>query len=1136
MKRIAIYSLSVLLLWSCSRELSPIAENQIDGEEKIELSIDGQIDQVFATRANDGGFCNGDAVGMFMVNYKGDVSGTLNAEGNQADNIKFTYQESTNKWESIVPIYYKDGKTKVDIYGYYPYDSGMSDVEAYSFEVRRDQRAEGRNGSLGGYEASDFLWGKREGVAPSNDVVDILFKHRMASIRVALTKGEGWESDAEWQAVSKDVLINSTVRQAEINLGNGGVTAVGEVPETGIVPAENGSDMWRAIVVPQEVAAGKVILTVTIDGQARALAKEAAYTYYSGKMNIMTLAVDKEAAATGAGLSIVSEGIVAWENDGASHDATSREYVVIKCDEAGKLADAIAAAGYDLTKIRNLKVEGKIDKRDFDTMRGDMTVLESLNLQRVKIEAYSDYYPEDGLPDAAFDNKRSLTSIILPLSLKSIGRFCFSGTSLKGSLMLPDGIESIGHYAFYRLRDLNGTLSLPKALKVIEFGAFEDCSFRGSLIIPDGVVYIGENAFNNNNFSGELILPAELEYLGSYAFQSNRNLSGNLVIPDKIEAIGDQTFTDCGFDGFLKLGNSIRTIGLNAFASTEFSGALVFPESLNSIGEYAFGSCRFSSVSFSQNIVSIADMAFAFCSAISGEVKLPANLETIGEGAFSGCSNIEKLDLPKNLTYVGDRAFSGMFNVQAIVCDAVEVPTLGEGVFNGVPMDNFALEVPEASVKDYQNAPGWNEFRRIVAHRDFSISRRLFRALNEAESQRLTLRAESGASWTVESKPDWVTVSPMAGMGKTEVMVSLSSLERRAGNREGEIVFSLDGKNYTVSTKVEQYDYQYGDGDVYTVQNHSKGQGVHLVFMGDCYDAKDISEGQYVTNLQEAIEHFFAVEPYKTYRDYFDVHIVFGCSPDSGIGDLNTIRESRFGCQYVVGADIEPDYNTCFTYALKAPISRLSESLVILVLNSSSYGGVTYMYGDGSAIAVAPMSLRGYPFDFRGLVQHEAGGHGFGKLGDEYIYYNTFLQGTQHYYNFIAAKASGWYDNLSLSGDLTRVPWSHLIYDSKYSDMVDVYEGGYFYSRGVYRSEANSCMNNNVPYFSTISRESIVRRIMRYAGEQFSYDSFKALDVSDDSSATVTKSSGSWDVPLYDIGHHREPVILGESPEIIINR
>ena len=1145
MKRIVIYTTLLLVLFSCAKErIAPIAENYGQESELFELSIAGQIDQEFATRANDSGFCNGDAVGMFMVNYANGAAGTLATEGNQADNIKFVYQESANKWNPAVPVYYKDGKTNVDIYGYYPYDGGISDVETYDFEVRQNQRTEGRDGSLGGYEASDFLWGKSENITPSNNIVDILFKHRMASIRVALTKGEGWESDSEWQAVSKDVLVNSTIRKAEINLGTGSIAAVGEAAETGIVPAENGSDMWRAVVVPQEVAAGKVILTITIDGRARTLVKDASYTYYPGKMNIITLAVNKDASASGAGLSIVSEGVVAWENDGVSHDEVSREYIVINCPEAGGLADAIASAGYDLTKIRNLKVEGKIDKRDFNTMRDGMSVLEALNLQNIKIEEcpsssftlnvdYSEQYPEDELPSFAFYQKRSLVRVVFPSFIKSIGTEAFSGTSLTGSLLLPEGLESIGRGAFHDHLSLDGTLKLPKTLVSIGSDAFGGTSLRGDLIIPDGVTTIGMNAFRGCNFSGSLILPQGLNSIDVDSFGNCGRFSGNLVIPDNVENIPENAFHNTEFDGCLVLGKNVHKIGFDAFARCGFQGPLVLPESVSFIDQQAFMDCRFSSVSFSNNVLIIGMNSFRNCGELSGEVILPSLLESIGNYAFYGCTNIEKIVLPQNLVSIGANAFSGLYNVQAIVSEATDVPVLSQDVFAGVPKDNFALEVPEKAIKDYQNASGWNEFKRIVAHRDFSISRRLLRTLNKAETRAFTLCAESGASWTVESKPDWVSVSPMSGTGKTEVTVTVSALAKGSGYREGEIVYKLNGKDYTASTKVEQYDYQYGDGDVLTVQSHKKGRGVHLVFMGDCYDAKDISEGKYLTNLQEAAGHFFAIEPYNTYKDYFDVHIVFGCSPDSGIGDQNTIREAKFGSQYNVGSDIEPDITTCFSYAAKAPVSRLSESLVVLVLNSNSYDGVTYMYGDGSALAVLPMSAREYPFDFRGLVQHEAGGHGFGKLGDEYIYHNTFLQGTPFYSKFIESKARGWYDNMSLTGDLMRVPWAHLIYDPKYADKVDVYEGGFFFSRGVYRSEANSCMNNNVPYFSTVSRESIVKRILRYAGERFSYDSFKSLDVMDDSAAIVTKSGNVWSVPVYyDHTHHREPVYKGESPVV----
>ena len=85
------------------------------------------------------------------------------------------------------------------------------------------------------------------------------------------------------------------------------------------------------------------------------------------------------------------------------------------------------------------------------------------------------------------------------------------------------------------------------------------------------------------------------------------------------------------------------------------------------------------------------------------------------------------------------------------------------------------------------------------------------------------------------------------------------------------------------------------------------------------------------------------------------------------------------------------------------------------------------------------------------------------------------------------AKGLGWYDNLSLTGKMHEVPWSHLIFDDRYSDIVDIYEGGFMHNRGVFRSEQNSCMNN------------------RYAGEEYSFEDFVANDKRD--AGTVTRSA-----------------------------
>lgn len=134
--------------------------------------------------------------------------------------------------------------------------------------------------------------------------------------------------------------------------------------------------------------------------------------------------------------------------------------------------------------------------------------------------------------------------------------------------------------------------------------------------------------------------------------------------------------------------------------------------------------------------------------------------------------------------------------------------------------------------------------------------------------------------------------------------------------------------------------------------------------------------------------------------------------------------------------------------------------------------------------------------------------------------------------NFGQGKSRGWYRNLSMESDMKNVPWSHLIFHSKYSDYVDMYEGGYMHSRGVYRSEATSCMNNNIPYYSAISRQAIVERIMEYAGETFDFNAFVAKD---SRAFGVTKSGASstnYQVEMLNDGReHTYPIYMGEHPE-----
>ena len=434
------------------------------------------------------------------------------------------------------------------------------------------------------------------------------------------------------------------------------------------------------------------------------------------------------------------------------------------------------------------------------------------------------------------------------------------------------------------------------------------------------------------------------------------------------------------------------------------------------------------------------------------------------------------------------------FNISSIICKGTIPPHIQSGVFNGVNKDNFTVEVPETAIQQYRTTAGWSDFKRIAAHRELVCRPAIANAINTQCTRKLVLNAEG--DWEVTDKPEWCSLSAMNGSKKTELTLTIHSMPQGSPMREGDIVFTLKGKDYTTKCHITQYDYEYDEDEIITLQSHSKGQGVNLVFIGDGYDAKDVSEGLYLRDMKEQVEHFFNIEPYRTYRDYFNIYTAIAVSPESGIGTINTIRYAKFETTFTGGVGLRCDYNAGFQYALKMPTvnkDNLNQSLIIVTPNTSDYGGSCQMWEDGSAIAFCPKSTYDYPLDTRGVIQHEAGGHGFGKLADEKIAINGFIPNNE-IANINSKHALGWYQNVSSTGKMHKVPWSHLIFDERYSNDVDIFEGGCMYSRGVFRSEQNSCMNNYIPYFNTISREAIVKRIMEYAGESYSFEEFVKND------------------------------------------
>lgn len=1140
-----------------------------DGLSSKRINISSEIEQVNVTRVNDGGFVDGDAIGVYVADYDGDKPSVLQSAGNHADNVKFMFNGTSNAWESNATIYWTDNTTLVDAYGYYPFVSRIENVEAHPFSVSHHQETEATEENLGGYEASDFLWAKAEGVSPGNTIF-LSHRHIMSSVQLSLIEGDGFDGD--WAQLDKAVAVENTVNDCSIDLRRGVVTVADGVEPIPIIPMRHNND-YRCVVVPQTVAENTALIKITIDGETYNFARQEETTYQSGKLHKFGIKVDRRIKGDYE-FTLVSEAVTAWENDPVSHDGESRSYITVNVPVAGGLKQAIDKAGLNYESIRNLKITGTINGDDFSFLK-NIKILEAINLKEVKtvdclVVTNNDEYAvsDDAIPNSAFGGMK-LKYIVFPDRLKTIGWGAFAGVPLCQQLDFPEGLINIGGSAFANNNLLNPSavnykstitkVNFPSTLQYIGENAFLETDMVQEVVLPNDLLDLGESAFYGCiGLAGTPHIPSSLSVISEWAFRGCKGLTGILEVPSNIQEVKGSAFCETGFSG-LYLEEGLKIIRSHAFAgglafdyendnyrnylpTLQFGGELAIPNSTIIIEDGAFAFTGFKHIYIPDNFEELPFGLFMGCSELVDTLTVPYKVNNLQGRVFEGCSKLSAIVLPKNLLSIQDRCFAHCYNLNYIECKSEEPPALvGEGHFIGVAKDNFTLVVPKGCVEAYRNAPGWSEFKRISEYSGFVCRPQFGRLLNKSNEREIVLNADG--AWTVTHQPSWAKVSATSGSQKTTLTVSIDALSRGGGNRVDSIVFSLTGTDHTAAYRIEQYDSEWDEDQCVTLQTATRGQGINLVFMGDGYDARDITEGTYLSDMRQSMEYFFDVEPYKTYRDYFNVYAPVAMSYESGIGTLNTLRNVKFetrmgtGCPFFIRMSSNTD--KALYYAVdNTPVeeSELTGLTVVLTPNTTEYDGFTYMYGDGSAVAVCPKSALAYPYDARGVVQHEAGGHGFGKLADEYIYHLAWIQTCKcvddcsHVEELEGEHAIGTSLNMSLEGSMRKVPWAHLISDSRVNDIVDVYEGGYFHSRGVYRSEQNSCMNNNVPYYSTWCRQLIVERIKRLAGETFSYEDFMAHDSRewgrDFTLGTRGRSVGLPAAPR----HGRAPVMIKRKP------
>ena len=265
--------MAALLLASC------------DKAEEIAVD-DGSIRFVMqypsATRATETSFEQGDKIGLFLTEYTGETPAPLQISGNWANNVAATLEGT--EWVTAKKIFWSDNR--MDAYGYYPYMS-LTSVDEQPFSIALDQSTERTGDQLGGYEASDFLWAKTEGVDQSTDTVTLQFSHRCSKLVIQLVKGPSYEGELPDSAT---VYIHNVVPTATIDLATGAVTKdiFGEVATVKARKVNNAT--YEAIMIPQRIESRRPFIEIVVNNISYLL--EDTFQFKAGMQHTLSLVIN----------------------------------------------------------------------------------------------------------------------------------------------------------------------------------------------------------------------------------------------------------------------------------------------------------------------------------------------------------------------------------------------------------------------------------------------------------------------------------------------------------------------------------------------------------------------------------------------------------------------------------------------------------------------------------------------------------------------------------------------------------------------------------------------------------------------------------------------------------------------------
>jgi len=310
--------------------------------------------------------------------------------------------------------------------------------------------------------------------------------------------------------------------------------------------------------------------------------------------------------------------------------------------------------------------------------------------------------PVTQIASQGFQNYSSMTSIIIPNSVKSIGNSAFYGctgitsvtignnvTSIGSdaflgctgltSITVPDSVTSIGSGAFYNCTGLK-SINIPNSVTSINRTTFLGCSSLTSITIPNSVTSIGISAFYNCTGLTSITIPSSVTSIGDMAFYGCTGIV-NITIPNSVTSIGEYVFDGRGLTNLSITWN--YNPALRGYNFRESLKTVIISSSVTSIGNSAFYGCTgITSVTIGNNVTSIGSDAFLGCTGLTS-ITVPDSVTSIGSGAFTGCTGLTSITIPDSVTsFDSSSAFSGCTGLTSIKFPN-SVTSIGSYAFSG---------------------------------------------------------------------------------------------------------------------------------------------------------------------------------------------------------------------------------------------------------------------------------------------------------------------------------------------------------------------------------------------------------------------------------------------------------------------